>query len=60
MPWIEFNGTPIADSQFITEFLAEKLGKDLSSHLSDVDKSIERAFLKMTEESLFWYIYLRL
>lgn len=56
IPWIEFNGTQVADSQFIIEFLSDKLdNKDLSGHLSDEQRAVERAFLKMTEESLFWY-----
>lgn len=54
MPWIEINGVQIADSQFIIEHLSKKLNKDLSQYLSDSDRGIERAFLKMTEESLFW------
>ena len=54
IPWIEFNGTPIADSQFVIEFLIDKLNKNLSEHLTDAERGIERAFFKMTEESLFW------
>ncbi len=44
----------MGDSQFIMDYLKDKYDKDLSKNLSQTDKAIERAFLKLTEESLFW------
>lgn len=44
----------LADSQFIIDHLAKTYDKDLSKELSDRERAIERAFLKMTEESLSW------
>ena len=54
IPWISFNNEDISDSQFCIEFLMKKYDKDLSSHLSPIEKSIARAFLKLNEESLRW------
>ena len=44
----------MGDSQFIIDYLKDKYDKDLSKNLSPADKAIERAFLKLSEESLFW------
>lgn len=55
VPWITYNGIEVADSQFCIEFLAEKLDKNLSAHLSPYERSIARAFLKLNEESARWY-----
>ena len=54
MPWITFNGEDISDSEFCIKFLKEKFNKDLSSHLTPVEKAIARSFLKLHEESLRW------
>ena len=54
IPWIHLNGQIYSDSQFCIDFLASKYEKDLSKHLSITEKAIERAFIKLTEESLFW------
>ncbi|XP_046376501.1 failed axon connections homolog [Haliotis rufescens] len=53
-PWIEYNGQAIADSQFCIDFLSRELGIDMNSHLTPVDKSISRAFQKMSEENTYW------
>ena len=44
----------MADSQFCIEYLAEKLGKDLSENLSSVEKAIARAFFQLCDESIVW------
>ena len=54
IPWITLNGEDISDSEFCIEFLKEKFNKDLSSHLTPVEKAIARAFFKLNEESLRW------
>lgn len=56
IPWISFNQEIIADSEFCISYLKNKYNVDLSSHLSPVDKAIARAFLKLNEESLRWYL----
>lgn len=59
MPWITLNGQVFADSQFIIDHLSKVYDRDLSKNLSDKEKAIERAFLKMIEESLNWCISLQ-
>ena len=54
IPWINLNEVEMGDSQFIIDYLSEKLDKDLSKNLSPTQKATQRAFLKMIEESLFW------
>jgi hypothetical protein len=46
-PFITYNGQDIADSQFIIEFLTKKDGIDLYAHISDEQKAIGRAVLKV-------------
>jgi hypothetical protein len=53
------NGEEMADSQFIMDSLSVKYGRDLSKNLSDSEKGIERAYMKLTEESLFWCMALQ-
>jgi len=55
--WITFNGVEIGDSFFIIQFLAKKFGKDLSIHLTQTQKAVSRAMLKLTEESLYWFLH---
>jgi glutathione S-transferase len=54
-PWITFNGEVISDSEFVLEFLKKQFNQDFSAHLSPVEKSTARAYLKMLEESTKWY-----
>jgi hypothetical protein len=56
VPFITYNGVDICDSDFIIEYLSKKLNIDLSNRFSSSDLGVARAFSKMTEESLFWYI----
>ena len=53
-PWITYNGVDVADSQFCIEYLNEKFSVNLNKDLSAVDRSLARAFQKMTEENLYW------
>ncbi|XP_045188690.2 failed axon connections homolog [Mercenaria mercenaria] len=53
-PWIELNGKAVADSQLAIEFLKKKFGVDADGHLTEGDKAVARAFLKLTEENLYW------
>ena len=53
-PWIEYNGTAVADSQLCIEYLKEKLQIDMNSHLTEEQKAAARAFLKLAEENLYW------
>ncbi|KAJ8313240.1 hypothetical protein KUTeg_009208 [Tegillarca granosa] len=60
MPWIEYNGEIVSDSQFCIEFLNKKFDKDLNKHLSLENKAIGRAFQKMLEENTYWFVYLNI
>ena len=42
-PWITMNGQDVSDSQLCVEFLMDKLGKDMDSHLTDEETATARA-----------------
>jgi len=54
MPWITLNGQEYTDSSLCIELLSRKYQKDLSSHLTEEEKAVARAFQIMAEEHLFW------
>merc|ERR1719508_575326 len=55
LPFIELNGEEVTDvATFQT--LSEKFGKDMSSHLTQEQKIVEHAMIKMVENHLFWAI----
>ncbi|WAR03118.1 FAXC-like protein [Mya arenaria] len=45
IPWIEYNGTTMGDSQLIIEFLEREMGVGLNSHLAKRDRAIAWANL---------------
>jgi len=53
-PWITMNGQDVSDSQLCVEFLMDKLGKDMDSHLTDEETATARAIRIMVEEHLYW------
>ncbi|KAL9961731.1 hypothetical protein ACROYT_G030734 [Oculina patagonica] len=60
MPWIEFNGQEVADSNFCIQFLKKELQVDIDSHLSAREKAIAHSVRTMLEENTFWtMIYCR-
>ncbi|CAC5358794.1 unnamed protein product [Mytilus coruscus] len=54
VPWIEYNGETIPDSEFCIEHLNNKLGIDLDKDFTAKERGIARAFQKMLEESTYW------
>ncbi|CAH1268407.1 FAXC [Branchiostoma lanceolatum] len=56
IPWITYKGQSMGDSGLIMEFLNEEFGVDLDSPLSEKERAISRAFIKMLEESTYWGI----
>ncbi|MDD5580464.1 MAG: glutathione S-transferase family protein [Methylobacter sp.] len=56
LPYIEDNGKIIADSSFILEYLKETYGDTLDAELSDADKAIAHAFIKMIDENMYWIL----
>lgn len=57
-PWMTLNGEDFSDSQLCLELLASTFGKDFSSHLTDAERAIGRAFQIMAEEHLYWVVVL--
>lgn len=56
LPYITYNGEDVPDSDFGIQFLSKKLGKNLNKEFSPSDQGIARAFSKLVEESIFWYV----
>ncbi|XP_076090978.1 failed axon connections homolog [Mytilus galloprovincialis] len=54
VPWIEYNGEEIADSEFCIEYLNDKLRIDLDKDFTAKERGIARAFQKMLEENTYW------
>lgn len=54
MPWIEFNGQEIADSNFCVQFLSKEFQVDVDSHLNATERGIAHSILTMLEENTYW------
>ena len=54
LPFIEDDGEKIADSHFIVEYLKEKYGDRLDSHLITEQRAIMTAMQRLLEEHLYW------
>jgi hypothetical protein len=54
MPWIEYNHQQVSGSEFMVDFLEEKLGINLNKNLSPEEQAVSRAISKMVEEHLHW------
>ena len=56
MPWIEYNHQQVSGSEFMVDFLEEKLGINLNKNLSPEEQAVSRAISKMVEEHLHWWV----
>ncbi|XP_076016218.1 failed axon connections homolog [Genypterus blacodes] len=56
MPWIEYNQEQVFGSEFIIDFLEERLGVSLNKSLTPQEKAVSRAITKMVEEHFYWTI----
>ncbi|KAK1790232.1 hypothetical protein P4O66_014154 [Electrophorus voltai] len=56
MPWIEYNHDRVSGTEFIMDFLEEKLGMNLNKSLSRQEQAVARAITRMVEEHLYWMI----
>ncbi|XP_054618634.1 failed axon connections homolog [Dunckerocampus dactyliophorus] len=56
MPWIEYNHEQACGSDFIIDFLEERLGVSLNKSLSLQERAVSRAVTKMVEEHFYWTI----
>ncbi|XP_009887324.1 PREDICTED: failed axon connections homolog [Charadrius vociferus] len=54
MPWIEYNHKQVSGTEFIIDFLEEKLGVNLNKHLGPHERAVSRAVTKMVEEHFYW------
>ncbi|XP_030051512.1 failed axon connections homolog [Microcaecilia unicolor] len=54
MPWIEYNNERVSGTEFIIDFLEEKLGVNLNTNLSAHERAVSRAVTKMVEEHFYW------
>ena len=54
MPWIEFNGQEIPDSNFCIGFLNKEFSVDIDGYLSEEQKAVARCVLTMLEENTYW------
>lgn len=54
MPWMEYNHEQASGSEFIVDFLEEKLGVNLNKNLTPQERAVSRAVTKMVEEHLYW------
>lgn len=54
VPWIEYNGRSVADSNFIVRFLNEEFKVDPDAHLSVVEKAIAHTMIVTLEENTYW------
>ncbi|XP_036105180.1 failed axon connections homolog isoform X3 [Molossus molossus] len=54
MPWIEYNHEKVSGTEFIIDFLEEKLGVNLNKHLGPHERAVSRAVTKMVEEHFYW------
>jgi len=56
LPFIEHEGTAIADSSFAIDYLKKSLGDPLDARLSVKDRAVGMAFKSMLEEHLYFVI----
>lgn len=57
MPWIEWKGEQLYDSQLIMDkLLADGTAKTIDSQLDDRQKAISHALQRMIDEHTFWYL----
>lgn len=54
VPWIEYNGVTMGDSQLIIQYLNKELNIDLNRHLSPKDTATAWAIQKWLEEFTYW------
>lgn len=54
LPWIEYKGVAVADSNFCVRFLTKEFNVDLNEHLSTEQKAVAHCIQTMLEENTYW------
>ncbi|XP_062591143.1 failed axon connections homolog isoform X2 [Saccostrea cucullata] len=54
VPWMEYNGKAMGDSQLCMEYLTEELNVDIDDHLSTTERAIGTSFQRMVDEHTYW------
>lgn len=54
IPWIEYNGVTMGDSQLIIEYLEKEFKVSLNSHLTPEERALAWAIQKWLEEWTYW------
>ncbi|OWF39913.1 failed axon connections homolog [Mizuhopecten yessoensis] len=54
VPFLEYNGEEVSDSEFILEFLSKEKNFDMHKGLTAEQIGVGRAFQKMAEENTYW------
>lgn len=58
IPWIEYNGESVPDTEFCMQFLREKRSLDINEGLTPEQRAVARAFQKMVDEHTYWIMIL--
>ena len=56
LPYIDDDGTIVADTTFIIDYLKRRHGDPLDASLSPMDRALATAFQRLLEENLYWAI----
>ena len=54
IPWISYNNTDIADSNFCIDFLRKEFKVDLDEGLTDKQRGASLAIRRMCDENTYW------
>lgn len=54
LPFVEINGTEIADSDIIIKELSQMFGKDLDENLTLDQRNVSHAFISMLNNHTSW------
>ena len=58
MPFITLNGEDYTDSELIMNMLMKEFNVKNDDNVSEADKAVMTAFNVMTEEHLYWYVFI--
>lgn len=56
LPYIEDDGTVVADSSFIVDYLKQRYGDPLDRAMSPTDLALATSFQRLLEENLYWAV----